>query len=66
LGDRKYGLQRYKCLGEMNPESRTLKLVRIADAAIADQTFSMLMGNEVLPRRIFIQSHAREVQNLDV
>jgi DNA gyrase subunit B len=50
----------------MNPESRTLKRVRIEDAAIADQTFSMLMGNEVPPRRKFIQSHATEVQNLDV
>jgi DNA gyrase subunit B len=76
LGDRKYGLQRYKGLGEMNPEqlwtttmdptTRTLKRVRIGDAALADQTFSMLMGSEVPPRRKFIQSHATEVQNLDV
>lgn len=76
LGDRKYGLQRYKGLGEMNPEqlwtttmdptTRTLMRVRIGDAALADQTFSMLMGSEVPPRRKFIQSHATEVQNLDV
>ncbi len=76
LGDRKYGLQRYKGLGEMNPDqlwsttmdpsTRTLKRVMIRDFTMADQTFSMLMGSEVPPRRKFIQSHAREVQNLDV
>ncbi|MDF1514541.1 MAG: DNA topoisomerase (ATP-hydrolyzing) subunit B [Anaerolineae bacterium] len=76
LDGRKFGLQRYKGLGEMNPEqlwdttmnpeTRTLKRVRIQDAAVADQTFTMLMGSEVPPRRKFIQSHATEVQNLDV
>ncbi len=69
-------LQRYKGLGEMNPQQlwdttmdpaqRTLVQVTIEDAAEADQIFSMLMGSEVPPRRRFIQSHAREVQNLDV
>ncbi|HQE91810.1 MAG TPA: DNA topoisomerase (ATP-hydrolyzing) subunit B [Anaerolineae bacterium] len=73
---RKVTLQRYKGLGEMNPQQlwettmdptqRTLVQVTIEDAAEADQIFSMLMGSEVPPRRRFIQSHAREVQNLDV
>ncbi len=72
----KVTLQRYKGLGEMNPQQlwdttmdpaqRTLVQVTIEDAAEADQVFSMLMGSEVPPRRRFIQSHAREVQNLDV
>jgi len=76
LEGRKYALQRYKGLGEMNPqqlwdttmdpEQRTLKRVAIEDAAEADRIFSMLMGASVPPRRKFIQSHALEVQNLDV
>ncbi|NPV57770.1 MAG: DNA topoisomerase (ATP-hydrolyzing) subunit B [Anaerolineae bacterium] len=72
----KAGLQRYKGLGEMNPtqlwdttmdpEKRTLLLVSIEDAAVADRTFDMLMGAAVPPRTRFIQTHAREVRNLDV
>lgn len=69
-------LSRYKGLGEMNavqlwdttmdPQTRTLLQVSIEDAAIADRTFDMLMGAAVPPRRRFIQTHAKEVRNLDI
>ncbi len=73
---KKIEVQRYKGLGEMsaeqlwettmNPASRTLLAVTIEDAAKADSIFSMLMGSEVLPRKNFIQAHAKSVKNLDI
>ena len=75
-GMNKVGISRYKGLGEMNPEqlwettmnpeNRTLLQVTIEDAAEADRTFDMLMGSQVPPRRRFIQTHAKEVRNLDI
>jgi DNA gyrase subunit B len=72
----KVSLQRYKGLGEMNPgqlwdttmdpANRILLQVTVEDAAAADRTFDMLMGAAVPPRKRFIQTHAREVRNLDV
>jgi DNA gyrase subunit B len=50
----------------MDPEKRTLLQVVIEDAAAADRTFDMLMGSSVPPRKRFVQTHAREVRNLDV
>jgi len=76
LGQEEVVMQRYKGLGELNPEqlaeltmdkeNRTLKKVTIRDAIEADMLFSLLMGEEVHPRREFIMKHAREVRNLDV
>ncbi len=75
-GAKKVGIQRYKGLGEMNPEqlwettmnpdTRTLLGVGIEDAAKADHIFHVLMGDEVPPRKAFIQAHAKSVRNLDV
>ncbi|AAC07098.1 DNA topoisomerase (ATP-hydrolyzing) subunit B [Aquifex aeolicus] len=69
-------VQRYKGLGEMNPEqlwettmnpkTRRLKKVKIEDAAEADRIFTILMGEQVEPRREFIEAYAKEVKHLDV
>ncbi|GAH74565.1 unnamed protein product, partial [marine sediment metagenome] len=48
------------------PTTRTLLQVKVENAIAADQAFRMLMGNEVLPRRNFIQAHAQNVRNLDI
>lgn len=76
IGRDSASVQRYKGLGEMNPEqlwettmnpeNRTLLQVSLEDAVEADKIFTILMGDEVGPRRDFIQQHAKEVANLDV
>jgi len=76
MGGGKIDVQRYKGLGEMNPEElwettmdpakRVLLKVAVEDALKADDIFDRLMGSDVEPRRRFIQTHARSVRNLDV
>ncbi|MEJ5173181.1 MAG: DNA topoisomerase (ATP-hydrolyzing) subunit B [Hydrogenothermaceae bacterium] len=76
IGMKNVEIQRYKGLGEMNPEqlwettmnpkTRRLLQVSIEDAALADEVFSILMGEKVEPRRDFIMKYAKEVKNLDI
>ena len=72
----KVDISRFKGLGEMdphelwettmNPETRTLKRIELDDAILADETFTILMGEKVEPRKEFIEQNAQFVRNLDI
>ncbi len=76
FGEMRFNIQRYKGLGEMNPEQlwnttmdpaqRQMKRVTIEDVEKADEMFDILMGSDVGPRKRFIQTHAKNVKNLDI
>jgi DNA gyrase subunit B len=75
-GDKSIDIQRYKGLGEMNPDQlwettmdpkhRVIKQITIEDVEATDEIFDILMGSDVLPRKHFIQTHAKKVKNLDI
>jgi DNA gyrase subunit B len=76
MGSKGVEIQRYKGLGEMNPQqlwdttmdpkNRILLKVNIEDAVKANEVIETLMGEDVPPRKAFIQAHARQVRNLDI